>query len=93
MAWIKLQQNLQKLTINLREAKKFGPLEILILKCGKTKRNNKIENIAYMQVKDMTNKDNDKIFIFNGWTFSSDPNLTPFDHAIYDLQLVNCNNV
>ena len=45
------------------------------------------------QVKDMTNKNNDKIFIFNGWTFSSDPNLTPFDHAIYDLQLVNCNNV
>ena len=59
----------------------------------KTRINNKIENVAYMQVKDMTNKNNDKIFIFNGWTFSSDPNLTPFDHAIYDLQLVNCNNV
>ena len=32
-----------------------------------------------------------KVFIFNGWTFSSDPNLTPFDHAIYDLQLLSCN--
>ena len=38
----------------------------------KSKRNNRIENIAYMQVKDTTNKDNDKIFIFNGWIFSSD---------------------
>ena len=89
----KITAKSSEITVNLREAKKFGPLEILILKCGKSKRNNKIENIAYMQVKDMTNKDNDKVFIFNGWTFSSDPNLTPFDHAIYDLQLINCNNV
>ena len=89
----KITAKSSELTINLREVKKFGPLEILILKCGKTRINNKIENVAYMQVKDMTNKNNDKIFIFNGWTFSSDPNLTPFDHAIYDLQLVNCNNV
>ena len=37
--------------------------------------------------------DDEKVFIFNGWTFSSDPNLTPFDHAIYDLQLINCYNV
>ena len=58
----------------------------------KTTINNRIENIAYMQVKDMTNENNDKVFIFNGWTFSSDPNLT-LDHAIYDLQLLNCNNV
>ena len=35
--------------------------------------------------------ENDQVFIFNGWTFSSDPSLTPFDHAIYDLQLLSCN--
>ena len=34
----------------------------------------------------------EKVFIFNGWTFASNPSLTPFDHAIYDLQLVNCSN-
>ena len=43
-----------------------------------------------MQVKDLTKNENDKVFIFNGWTFASDPSLTPFDHAIYDLQLLNC---
>ena len=41
-----------------------------------------------MQVKDLSKNDNEKVFIFNGWTFASDPNLTPFDHAIYDLQLL-----
>ena len=75
------------------EIKKFGPLEIKVLKCGKLKYKNKIDNVAYLQVKDSKDVDNEKIFIFNGWTFSSDPTLAPFDHAIYDLQLVNCNNI
>ena len=46
-----------------------------------------------MQVKDQTKNQSEKIFIFNGWTFASDPSLSPFDHAIYDLQLVNCRSV
>ena len=50
----------------------------------------KSDSVAYMQVKDLTKNDNEKVFIFNGWTFASDPSLTPFDHAIYDLQLLNC---
>tara|TARA_B100000575_G_scaffold4702_1_gene3517 strand:+ start:2444 stop:2950 length:507 start_codon:yes stop_codon:yes gene_type:complete len=79
--------------VNLNETKKFGPLEIKILKCGKVKVNNKLDDVAYMQVKDLTTSENEKVFIFNGWTFASDPSLTPFDHAIYDLQLLNCFNV
>ena len=42
-------------------------------------------------IKDLTKNDNEQVFIFNGWTFASDPSLTPFDHAIYDLQLLKCN--
>tara|TARA_Y100000768_G_scaffold361618_1_gene319779 strand:- start:516 stop:1028 length:513 start_codon:yes stop_codon:yes gene_type:complete len=82
-----------QLKVNLNEVKKFGPLEIKILKCGKVKVNNKIDSVAYMQVKDLTKNDNEQVFIFNGWTFASDPSLTPFDHAIYDLQLLNCKSV
>ena len=82
-----------KLIVNLKEAKKFGPLEIKILKCGKVKVKNKTDDVAYMQVKDLTKNENEKVFIFNGWTFASDPSLTPFDHAIYDIQLLNCYNV
>ena len=75
------------------EAKKFGPLEIKVLKCKKINSENKNDSVAYLQVKDVSENDNEKVFIFNGWTFSSDPTIAPFDHAIYDLQLVNCNNV
>ena len=54
-----------------------------------TSVNQKVEAFN-MQVKDLTKSQNDQVFIFNGWTFASDPSLTPFDHAIYDLQLINC---
>ena len=86
----KITAKSSKLVVNLNESKKFGPLEIKILKCGKVKVNNKTDSVAYMQVKDLTKSENEQVFIFNGWTFASDPSLTPFDHAIYDLQLLNC---
>ena len=89
----KITAKSSKIVVNINEIEKFGPLEIKILKCGIIKENNKQNNVAYMQVKDLTKTENEKVFIFNGWTFSSNPSMTPFDHAIYDLQLLSCNNV
>ena len=87
----KITAKSSELIINLNETKQYGPLQIKILKCGKVKINNMTDSVAYMQVKDLTKNNNEQVFIFNGWTFASDPSLTPFDHAIYDLQLINCN--
>ena len=89
----KITAKSSELVVSLDEIKRFGPLEIKILKCGKIKANNKIDSVAYMQVKDLTKNENEQVFIFNGWTFASNPSLTPFDHAIYDLQLLNCSNI
>ena len=89
----KITAKSSEIIVKLNEIKEFGPLEIKILKCGKVKVNNKIDSVAYMQVKDLTKNENEKVYIFNGWTFASDASLTPFDHAIYDLQLLNCKNV
>ena len=89
----KITAKSSKLIVNLNETKKFGPLEIKVLRCGKLKVNNRTDSVAYLQVKDLTKKENNQVFIFNGWTFASDPSLTPFDHAIYDIQLLNCSDV
>ena len=86
----KITAKSSQIFVKFNEPKKFGHLEIKILKCGKVENNNTLDDVAYMQVKDLSKNENEKVFIFNGWTFASDPNLTPFDHAIYDLQLVNC---
>ena len=89
----KITAKTSNITINLGETKKFGPLEIKVLKCGKIATKNKNDSVAYLQVKDLSKIDNEKIFIFNRWTFSADPTFAPFDHAIYDLQLINCDNI
>jgi len=80
--------------IKLGDTAKFGLLEIKALKCG-ISNNSKTKNnsVAYLQVRDISENQNEKVFIFNGWTFSSNPSLAPIDHAIYDIWLVSCDNV
>ena len=68
----------------------FQNLEINILKCQNSKFDDDPEVIAYMQVKDLTSKNKNQVFIFNGWTFASSPSLRPFDHPVYDIWLKKC---
>ena len=81
------------LKLNLGEEKKFQNLIIKVLKCENSKFDDDPEITAYIQVKDMNISDNEKVFIFNGWTFSSSPTLNPFDHPVYDLWLTGCENI
>ena len=80
--------NLLKLTIG--EEKKFQNLLIKSLKCKNSEFDDNPEITAYIQVQDLTNKDNNEVFIFNGWTFSSSPAIKPFDHPVYDIWLTKC---
>ena len=80
--------NLLKLKIG--EEKKFKNLLIKSLKCKNSEFDDNPEITAYIQVQDIMNKDNNEVFIFNGWTFSSSPAINPFDHPVYDIWLTKC---
>ena len=69
---------------------KFKNLSINILKCNNSKFDDDPEITAYMQVRDTVNKDENKVFIFNDWTFASSPSIRPFDHPVYDIWLKKC---
>ena len=69
---------------------KFKNLSINILKCNNSKFDDDPEVTAYMQVRDTINKDDNKVFIFNDWTFASSPSIRPFDHPVYDIWLKKC---
>ena len=69
---------------------KFKDLEIKSLKCKNSEFDDNPEITAYIQVKDLTYKSNDEVFVFNGWMFSSSPSIEPFDHPVYDVWLVSC---
>jgi hypothetical protein len=69
---------------------KFKDLSIKSLKCKNSEFDDNPEITAYIQVRDLSNQNNDEVFVFNGWMFSSSPSITPFDHPIYDVWLVKC---
>ena len=46
-------------------------MEIYPRKCALSNTENEKGVVAYIQVKDLSNKTDDKVFVFNGWTFSS----------------------
>ena len=75
------------------EKKFFGPLEIKALKCQLSENNDTIDTVAYLQVKDLSAKNNNQVFLFNGWTFASSPTLQSIDHPIYDLWITGCENI
>ena len=75
------------------EKKFFGSLEIKALKCQLSVGENATDTVAYLQVKDLSAKDNDQVFLFNGWTFKSSPTLQSIDHPIYDLWITGCENI
>jgi len=68
----------------------FKDLSIKSLKCKNSEFDDNPEITAYIQVKDLTDQNNNEVFVFNGWMFSSSPSITPFDHPVYDVWLVKC---
>ena len=71
----------------------FGPLEIKALKCQLSENKDSTDTVAYLQVKDLSAKDNNQVFLFNGWTFASSPTLQSIDHPIFDLWIIGCENI
>ena len=89
----KITAKTSSINIKIGEIKKFGFLEIKAVKCGDVASVTEKGQAAYLQVKDLSDSQNEKVYVFNGWTFSSSPSLRPIDHPIYDLWLINCENV
>ena len=86
----KVSSKNSKLILKIGEEKQYENLAIKILKCKNSEFDDNPEVTAYIQVKDITFKNNDQVFVFNGWTFSSSPSIALFDHPVYDIWLTKC---
>ena len=86
----KVNSQSEIIEIEVGKEYKFKNLSINILKCNNSKFDDDPEVTAYMQVRDIVNKDDNKVFIFNDWTFASSPSIRPFDHPVYDIWLKKC---
>ena len=86
----KVSSKTSQLTLDINKETKFENLIIKVLKCKNSEFDDDPEVTAYMQVQDITLDNNDQVFVFNGWTFSSSPSITLFDHPVYDIWLSKC---
>jgi|TARA_B100001540_G_scaffold126580_1_gene112907 hypothetical protein len=88
----KVSSKTSNIKIKIGEKFTFQNLEINVLKCQNSKFDDDPEITAYMQVIDLKDKNKDKVYIFNDWTFASSPSIRPFDHPVYDIWLKKCYN-
>ena len=86
----KVSSKTSNIKVNIGEKLIFQNLSINVLKCQNSKFDDDPEVTAYLQVEDLKAKNNDKVYIFNGWTFASSPSIKPFDHPVYDIWLKKC---
>tara|TARA_B100000959_G_C14800025_1_gene549310 strand:+ start:128 stop:658 length:531 start_codon:yes stop_codon:yes gene_type:complete len=89
----KITAKTSNLRLAIGEKKFFGSLEIKGLKCQLSENSEFRDTVAYLQVKDLASKDNNQVFLFNGWTFASSPTLKSIDHPVYDLWITSCENI
>ena len=82
----------KNILLTLKNGENIQHKDLLIksIKCKNSEFDDNPEITAYIQVSDLKNKNNDEVFVFNGWMFSSSPSITPFDHPVYDVWLISC---
>jgi len=89
----KITAKTSSIRLAVGDKKFFGSLEIQALKCQLSEGSDTSDAVAYIQVKDLSAKDNNQVFLFNGWTFASSPTLQSIDHPVYDLWITGCENI
>ena len=89
----KITAKTSSIRLAIGEKKFFGRLEIKALKCQFSEGKDASDTVAYIQIKDLFAKENDQVFLFNGWIFASSPTVQSIDHPIYDLWMTSCENI
>ena len=75
-------------TINVNSIIDWDSLNIQIYACYSTPPEEIPEDYILLEVKDTLSAK--KEYIYRGWMISSSPDVTPLEHPIYDLWLIDC---
>lgn len=68
---------------------KFGPLYIKVQSCRKSDPIDEPESASFLQIWEI-DEENEAQWVFSGWMFASSPALSPMDHPIYDVWVLDC---
>tara|TARA_B100001989_G_C24533205_1_gene462839 strand:- start:994 stop:1482 length:489 start_codon:yes stop_codon:yes gene_type:complete len=71
------------------ETMNFGPLYVKVQSCKKSSPIDQPESAAFLQIWEAEDG-KDSEWVFSGWMFASSPGLSPMDHPVYDVWVLDC---
>ena len=87
----KVTGRVMKVEIPVGEDLKIGQLTVFIQKCLTRPPEETPENSVYITVTEQKNNQDTKVF--EGWMFSSHPDLSAMEHPVYDIWLLECQGI
>jgi hypothetical protein len=89
----KLSARTHTFEIPVDKTVKFGnSLFIKVRSCRRASPLDRPESAAFMQIWERKPHEKDSRWIFSGWMFASNPSLSPMDHPVYDVWIMECKN-
>ena len=87
----KITARIKTFEIDVSKTYKFGVLDIFVERCVFSKPIFKPESLAYLRIKD--NSDRLSEVKFKGWMFASSPALNALEDSVYDISILSCKKV
>ena len=87
----KITARIKTFEVNVSQTYKFGVLDIFVERCVFSKPIFKPESLAYIRIKD--NSDRLSEVKFKGWMFASSPALNALENSVYDISILACKKV
>jgi len=81
-----------KIKTNVNSVVNFGNLTLYVRSCWAAPLEEKPENKVLLQIKDQKPGEKSEEMAFSGWMLSSSPGLSPLEHPVYDIELLECVN-
>ena len=87
----KITARINTFEVNVSQTYKFGVLDIFVERCIFSKPIFKPESLAYISIKDNTDRLSE--VKFKGWMFASSPALNALENSVYDISILACKKV
>ena len=87
----KITARIKTFEVDVSKTHKFGVLDIFVERCVFSKPIFKPESLAYIKIKD--NSDRLSEVKFKGWMFASSPALNALEDSVYDISILACKKV
>ena len=88
----KVTARVTTLRVDLGQSVRFGTLEVIARHCDKRPAEETPESAAFLDVWEVRPGE-PAVGLFRGWMFASSPALNALEHPVYDVWVLDCENI